>query len=682
MESELERLTRAYQALCACQSQIVRAASEQEMLDSVCRTLVDVGRYRMAWVGYAEHDAPRTVRPVAVAGEEAGYLSSIRVSWADDAHGHGPSGTAIRTGQPHVNRDSDKNPAFAPWREDALRRGFRSSVALPLSADGEVFGALSVYSVEPDAFDSHECSLLIRFAEDLAFGVGSLRARRSLAQRDAEAQKLVRELGERVRELTALHQGARLLLQGTGTVEDRLPELARLLPPAMEHPEHTTACISYAGHTCATEGHAPSARVLSAQFETAAGARGSVEVADHGPADQEGAFLPEERALLASLADMLRVALDRQQAVEALRSANERMNLAFEAAGMGVWEWDVAENQVRWSEHLARMVGLHGEQRGRFGEQRELIHPDDRERLYQRLERAGRGEDDLRGMEFRIVRPGGGWRQMLTSARFFPEPPARPNRVLVVLLDVSERHALEEGLRQAQKVEALGQVAAGVAHDFNNLVTVLLGAAEALREETPANAPWRPLVEDLWQASERARRLTAQLLTFSRKSKFQPAAVDVCDLLTRLEPVLTRLVGQVAELRFELDLGAGRVWADPAQIEQVVMNLVVNARDAMPEGGRLTVKTHASEVVGRSGAGAAPARYAVIEVSDTGPGIDPAIQESIFEPFFTTKGVGNGTGLGLALVSQVAREWQGFVELESSPGHGATFRVLLPRLAE
>lgn len=682
MESELERLTRAYRALCACQSQIVRAASEQEMLDSVCRTLVDIGRYRMAWVGYAEHDPQRTVRPVAVAGEDAGYLSSIRVTWADDAHGHGPSGTAIRSGRPHVNRDSDKNPAFAPWREEALRRGFRSSVALPLSAEGEVFGALSVYSVEADAFDGHECSLLIRFAEDLAFGVSALRARRSLAQRDTEARQLVRELGERVKELTALHQGARLLLQGSGTVEERLPELARLLPPAMEHPEQTTACISYAGHVHTTEGHAPAAHALSAPFETASGARGSVEVAFHGPVAGEDPFLPEERALLASLADMLRVALDRQHAVEALRAANERMNLAFEAAGMGVWEWDVVANQVCWSEHLARMVGLVGEQRGPLGEQRELIHPDDRERLQHRLERAGRGEDDLRGMEFRLARAGGGWRQMAATARFFPEPPARPSRVLVVLLDVSERHALEEGLRQAQKVEALGQVAAGVAHDFNNLVTVLLGAAEALREETPANAPWRPLVEDVWEASERARRLTAQLLTFSRKSKFHPAAVDVSDLLTRLEPVLTRLVGEAAELHLEVDLGAGKVWADPAQLEQVVMNLVVNARDAMPAGGRLTVKTHASEVVGRSQAGAGPVRYAVIEVSDTGPGIDPAIQERIFEPFFTTKGAGNGTGLGLALVSRVAREWQGFVELESSPGRGATFRVVLPQLAE
>lgn len=188
MES-VGRLERAYAALCACGSAMVRAISENQLLDAVTGILVDVGGYRMVWVGYAEAGPGRPVVARAAAGVNQDYLETVRISWADDPRGRGPTGLAIRTGEVCVNRDSRWEPDYEPWRESALRNGFASSIALPLRLDGSVFGALSVYATTPDAFDSEERTLLERFAEDVAFAIGALRARAALQHRDRQLQQ-------------------------------------------------------------------------------------------------------------------------------------------------------------------------------------------------------------------------------------------------------------------------------------------------------------------------------------------------------------------------------------------------------------------------------------------------------------------------------------------------------------
>jgi signal transduction histidine kinase/CheY-like chemotaxis protein len=192
-DAELRRLNRAYRALCLCHDHLVRATSERALLDAVCKCFVEAGGYRLAWVGYAENE-PRRVRPVAVAGPEAdrSYVNDISITWADDELGRGPTGTAIRIGEPSINRDSETNPTYGPWKEEALRHRYRSSIALPLLSERTRIGALMVYADVPDAFDTEECSLLTRFAESLAYGIVALRARRERAiaeeaLRDSEA---------------------------------------------------------------------------------------------------------------------------------------------------------------------------------------------------------------------------------------------------------------------------------------------------------------------------------------------------------------------------------------------------------------------------------------------------------------------------------------------------------------
>jgi signal transduction histidine kinase len=234
-------------------------------------------------------------------------------------------------------------------------------------------------------------------------------------------------------------------------------------------------------------------------------------------------------------------------------------------------------------------------------------------------------------------------------------------------------------------MEAVGQLAGGIAHDFNNLLSVILGYAQlAVRELGPEHKTIRRL-DAVCKAADRAAALTRQILTFSRQQNAETRVCDVNHIVEDMERMLRRLIGEDVRLAVALDQDVGRVRADPGQLEQVIMNLAVNARDAMPRGGRLVLETsnvELDEAYAQSHAGVSPGAYVVLAISDTGEGMEPAILARIFEPFYTTKGPGKGTGLGLAVVFGIVKQSGGFLSVYSEPGRGSTFRVFLPRVFE
>ncbi len=257
-------------------------------------------------------------------------------------------------------------------------------------------------------------------------------------------------------------------------------------------------------------------------------------------------------------------------------------------------------------------------------------------------------------------------------------------KVQRALREVEEREArrlLGEQLRQSQKMEAIGRLAGGVAHDFNNLLTVINGYSELILGGLPDGDPKRDDLEEIRKAGQRGAALTRQLLIFSRKQVTQAGPMDLNEVVANTEKMLGRLVGQDVKLSTKLAPGPCRVTADPAQIEQVILNLVVNARDAMPEGGRVTIETGVEDLDeerARKHPGLRPGPHAMLLVRDGGVGIAPDVMEHLFEPFFTTKELGKGTGLGLSLVHGIVSQSGGTIDVESAVGKGTTFRILLP----
>ncbi len=249
--------------------------------------------------------------------------------------------------------------------------------------------------------------------------------------------------------------------------------------------------------------------------------------------------------------------------------------------------------------------------------------------------------------------------------------------------DITERRHLEQQLRQGQKMEAIGKLAGGIAHDFNNIVTIITGYSDLLLSRIGPEDPMRRELEQIKKAGDRAHSLTRQLLAFSRRQMLQPKVLDLKAVVTNLEPMLQRLIGENIELATVMKPGLGQVRADPGLIEQVIMNLAINARDAMPQGGKLLIESDnvvLDEAYARLHLPTQPGSYVCLAVSDTGCGMDEATQSRIFEPFFTTKEHGQGTGLGLATVYGIVKQSSGFIWVYSELGHGTTFKIYLPRV--
>lgn len=313
----------------------------------------------------------------------------------------------------------------------------------------------------------------------------------------------------------------------------------------------------------------------------------------------------------------------------------------------------------------------------------DAVHAEDSERIRSSF-LDGVRESDFHN-EFRIERPDGSVRWILDHSFPIRDSQGRVCRLAGIARDVTEVKRLEVQFRQAQKMEAIGRLAGGVAHDFNNLLMIIRGRCEMLLADLKGQDPLLKQVEEIHWASDRAASLTGQLLAFSRKQVMQPRILDLDGVVKGAEKMLRRLIGEDIDLRVEVHPDLGRIKADPGQVEQVLMNLAVNARDAMPEGGELTI--HAGNVdyaesVDDGESASRPGDYVLISVRDQGIGMSDEVKARIFEPFFTTKEVGKGTGLGLATVYGIVKQSGGTISFESELSQGTTFHVFLPRVSQ
>ena len=686
-EEALRHLNRELRAISTCNQVLVRAEDEQTLLNDVCRIICDDAGYRMVWVGYAENDDARTVRPVAWAGVEDGYLAAAGITWADTERGRGPVGTAIRSGESTCIQDFTTDLPAAPWRENALRRGYRSSIALPLKDENaNTFGVLNIYSMEPNAFTPDEIRLLEELAGDLAFGIVVLRARAEYRQ----AEEALKESEKRYRRIT---EGL-TDYQYSVRVENGRPVETM----------HSPTCAIVTGYTAEEYAADPYLWIRMVAPEDCEQVRERIQQIlagkespplDHRIIRKDGSLrwvcdtvilLRDASGQLLSYDGVIKDITERRRAEEELDRVSRRNRLILESAGEGIFGLD-SEGKVTFANPIAAvMLGY---------DQQELIGISSHELIHSHhANGTPNPEEDCpicmayRDGAIHRATKSVFWRKNGTA---FPvectSTPIIENNMLIgavaTFRDVTEKEEMEKRLGQAQKMEAIGTLAGGIAHDFNNILTPIIIHAEMALEDIPAKkTALRFSLEEVLKAAERAKDLVQQILAFSRQTEGKQVVLNVAPVVKEALKLLRASVPTTIEIRRNIKTEPWSILADPTQIHQILMNLCTNAAHAMREKGGVLEIGIANESLDSEAAagipGLTPGSYLMLSVGDTGHGMTPEVMERIFEPYFTTKGKGEGTGLGLAVVHGIVASLGGAVAVESEPGKGSRVRVYFP----
>jgi len=394
---------------------------------------------------------------------------------------------------------------------------------------------------------------------------------------------------------------------------------------------------------------------------------------------------------LVRLSPALQMALEKKQlreekgqAEEALRESEEKYRTILESIEDGYFEVDLTGNFKFFNDSMCKIRGYSKDELIVMNN-RDYMDPETSKKVYEIFNRVYKTGESVKGVEWESIRKDGSKIYSESSISLMKDSKDQPIGFQGIVRDITERKNLEKQLIQSQKMEAVGRLAGGVAHDFNNLMTIVIGNADMLLMSLTKDDPLREDVEEIKKAGGRSTSLTRQLLAFSRRQVLQPMVLNLNTVLAETDKMLRRLIGEDLEMATILESELGKVNIDPGQVEQVIMNLAINARDAMPGGGKFTIETanvdldreyaHKKGVMELQ-----PGPYVMLAISDKGIGMDKETQSQIFDPFFTTKPKAKGTGLGLSTVYGIVKQSGGYIWVYSEPGQGTTFKIYLPRV--
>ncbi len=730
-EARIEQLNRVYSVLSEINGTIVRVKDSHAMMEAACRIAVEDGRFRMAWIGMLDSET-QTLRPIASSGFVEGYLDRVKIDVLAPNPAGGPAEHCVRSGEHAICNDIE-HELLRPWKDDALKNGYRSVGVFPLRREGEVVGVFSLYASETAFFDEAETRLLDELAEDISFALEVNRIEEDRKKKGKELERLNRVYGLlsnlnriiiREKDSAAVLQTACRIAVETGQFQmawiGMVDQASQQFRPVTSWGDvggylnnfsldllderHSSGpavqCLLSGQHRVCNDIEGDPAylpwreKALQHGYRSSAGMPLFVDGRTVGVlnlyAREPGFFIGDELALLDEMAMDISFALEVNRSEEDRKKKEEELQwrtLFFEAQVEssldGVLVVNSQGKKILQNRRLNELLKIPADiyESPEDAQQRKFVaslmkNPDQFEEKVRYLYSH---PDEVSLDELQLIDG--------TSLERYSSPvtdkSGKQYGRIWTFRDITGRLRLEEQFRQAQKMEAVGQLTGGIAHDFNNLLGVIIGNLDLLERQIKDNEAAVKRVRTARNASLRGADLTRRLLGFARQQDLKPDALDLNTVIETVLALAAPSLGPTIQVITQLAPSIPKVFADASGLENALLNLFVNARDAMAKGGKLTVSSELrtiddSEFLGKANE-LTPGCYALVTVSDTGDGMTKETAQKVFEPFFTTKP--SGTGLGLAMVYGFFKQSGGTVRIYSEPGSGTTMSFYLP-LAE
>ena len=731
-EAHIRQLIRVYAVLSDINQTIVREKDPQAMLEAACRIAVDKGHFRMAWIGMAD-PATGVLEPVASSGVIDDYLHRVKIDLQDPKTATGPAARCFHTGE-HAFCNDIEHELYRPWMSYALELGYRSLASFPLRCEGQVVGVFNLYANELAFFDQEETKLLDELAMDISFALEVARNEKNRRRAEQHVRKLnrvyavlsgINEIIVREKDSQAMLEAAcRIAVEkgrfvmawigmtnpatlqvdpiaSSGDVDGYLNQIRiDFHSPGATGPI-LSSLLSGQHAICNDIEHDPhplpwKSEALRRGYRSSAAFPLNVDGETVGIfslyADQPQFFVGDELLLLDEMAMDISFALEvnrhedeRRKGEEELRRRTAFLEAMVESALDCVLVIDSQGKKILQNQRIIDVLKIPPAIAADpdFFPQLEYVKSvmKNPEQFVEKARYLITHVDEIIRDEVELA---DGTILDRYSAPVKDKAQKYYGRIWT-LRDITERRQLEAQFRQAQKMEAVGQLTGGIAHDFNNLLTVILGCSEFIAEEVKENARLHKMAEMIVGAANRGSDLTHRMLAYARRQTLQSRPVDINQLLTGMESFLRRTLSADIELHLIQSETRCEATVDPAQLENALLNLCVNARDAMPEGGKLIIEASCAALdtdYAAQNADVAAGEYVLLAVSDTGCGISQENLSRVFDPFFTTKEVGKGTGLGLSMVYGFVKQSQGHVQVYSEPGQGTSVKLYLPKSSE